>query len=92
MSKGKGYAVEEVGEKGEVVIGDEFLEELGIKPGWRAFQFMGDGYVKIYFAPPKNFNELAGSLSNYDGPGIPADADWGKIRDESWTWAVENDF
>lgn len=90
--KGKGYAVEEVGQKGEVVIGDEFLEELGVKPGWRAFQFMGEDHVKIYFVPPKNFDKLAGSMSDFEGPGIPADADWGKIREEAWTWAVENDF
>ena len=57
MSKGKGYSVEEVGQKGEVVIGDEFLEELGVQPGWRAFQFMGEDHVKIYFAPPKSYDK-----------------------------------
>ncbi len=87
------YKVGEVGKDGEVVIGEELREELGVKPGWRAFQFMGDGHVKIYFAPPKDYEELAGSLAKQiKGPGIPEDADWAKIREEAWAWGVEEDF
>lgn len=86
------YKVEQVGEKGEIIIGKELLEELGVEPGWRAFQFMGLNHVKIYFMPPDDGKPLAGSLSDFKGPGIPADADWGKIRDEAWAWGVEEDF
>ena len=93
MSKDKGYAVEEVGEKGEVVIGDEFLEELGVKPGWRAYQFMGEDHVKIYFAPPKKFDELAGSLSKYvTEKNKFSDEDWHKVKERAWTEYVKEKY
>ena len=46
------YKVEEVGQKGEIVIGEELRRELGVGPGWRAYQFLGEGHLKIYFRPP----------------------------------------
>ncbi len=88
------YKVEKVGDKGEVVIGEELREKLGIGPGWRAFQFLSDDAdcLKIYFLPPDDGKPLAGSLAKYvKGDGIPADADWGKIRDEAWDQMVKED-
>ena len=46
------YKVEEVGQDGEVVIGEELREKLGIGPGWRAYQFLEDDHLIIYFRPP----------------------------------------
>ena len=87
------YGVEKVGEQGEVVIDGKLREELGIGPGWRAFQFIDDERLIIYFLPPDDGRPLAGSLSEYvKGGEIPADADWGKIRDEVWSKAVREDF
>ena len=84
------YKVEEVGQKGEVVIGEDLLKELGVKPGWRAFQFRGDNHVKIYFAPPKEFDELAGSLANYvTEENKFDDKDWHKIKEKAWRHRVE---
>ena len=91
--KGKGYAVEEVGQKGEVVIGDEFLEELGVEPGWRAFQFKGEDHVKIYFAPPKDYEELAGSLAKYvTEENKFDDDDWHKIKEKAWAEYVKEKY
>ncbi len=45
------YAVEKVGQKGEMVIDEELRQKLGIGPGWRAYQFLEEGYLKIYFRP-----------------------------------------
>ena len=82
-----------VGEWGEIVIDGKLREELGIGPGWRAYQFVNDGRLTIYFRPPDDGRPLAGSLAKYvKGGEIPADADWGKIRDEVWSKAVREEI
>ena len=82
-----------VGEQGEIVIDGKLREELGIGPGWRAYQFVNDGRLTIYFRPPDDGRPLAGSLAEYvKGDEIPADADWGKIRDEVWSKAVREEM
>ena len=87
------YGVEKVGEQGEVVIDGKLREELGIGPGWMGFQFVDNGRLIIYFLPPDDGRPLAESPSEYVKRGeIPADADWGKIRDEVWSKAVREDF
>lgn len=87
------YGDGKVGEQGEFVIDGKFQKELGIGPGWRAYQFVDDGRLTIYFRPPDDGRPLAGSLAKYvKGGEIPADADWGKIRDEVWAKAVREEI
>ena len=87
------YGVENVGDNGEVVIDGKLREELGIGPGWFALQQVVDGHLEVEFLPPEHSESLAGSLAKYvKGGEIPADADWGKIRDEVWAKAVREDF
>ena len=87
------YKLEDVGNEGEVKLGQEFLNKLGVKPGWRAYQFMGDNHIKIYFAPPKDYDELAGSLSKYvTEENKFSDEEWHKIKDKAWTAAIEEEY
>lgn len=84
------YKVEEVGEKGEIVIGEELREKLGIGLGWRAYQILEDDHLKIYFIPP---DPLAGSLAKYvNEDNSFSDEDWHKVRDEAWRKAIEEDY
>ena len=86
------YKVEEVGQKGEIVIGEELREKLGIGPGWRAYQFLGEGCLKIYFRPPDDGKPLAGSLSKYVNESNRIDDDdWPRIKEEAWMKAIEED-
>lgn len=86
------YKVEKVGHKGEVVIGEELREKLQIGPGWFAYQFLVDDHIEIHFLPPEHNRSLKGNLAKHvKGDGIPADADWGKIRDEAWDQMVKED-
>ena len=90
------YAVEKVGEKGEIVIGEELREKLGIGPGWRAYQFVEDGHLIIYFRPPDDGKPLAGSLSKYvNESNRIGDDEWGdefhKITEKAWKQAVKED-
>ncbi len=90
------YKVEEVGKKGEIVIGEELREKLGIGPGWRAYQYLEEDHIIIYFRPPDDGKPLAGSLSKYvnDSNRI-GDDEWGdefhKITEKAWEQAVKED-
>lgn len=81
-----------VGQNGEMYIRKELMEALGIGPDWIVLQRVVDDKLEVEFMPPEHRRSLRGSLSDFEGPGIPADADWGKIRDEAWTWGVKEDF
>ena len=81
-----------IGDRGEIVIDGKLREELGIGPGWFALQQVVDGRLEVEFLPPEHNESLAGCLAKYvKGGEIPADADWGKIRDEVWSKAVREE-
>ena len=81
-----------VGQNGEIHIRKELMEALGIGPDWIVLQRVVDDKLEVEFMPPEHNESLLGILSDFKGPGIPADADWSKIREDTWAWAVENDF
>ena len=81
-----------VGDKGEIYIRKELMEALGIGPDWIVLQRVVYDKLEVEFMPPEHRESLAGIFSDFKGPGIPADADWGKIKDEAWAWGVEEDF
>ena len=57
-----------VGTKGQVVIDKAIRDRLGISPGWRAYQTLDEGYVKIYFRPPPHNRSLLGVLREHITP------------------------
>ena len=83
------YKVEEVGQNGEIVVSEELRQKLGISPGWRAYQFLGDGCLKIYFRPPDNGKPLAGSLSKYVKKSIAPGKEWDEAREYAWKIRAE---
>lgn len=64
-----------VGTKGQIVIAKEIRDELGIEPGWTAFQQVVDGHVEVYFLPPKHTRSLYGILATKSGVRIPVTED-----------------
>ena len=81
-----------VGQNGEMYIRKELMEDLGIGPDWIVLQRVVNNKLEVEFMPPEHKESLAGILSDFKGPGIPEDADWGKVREEAWAWAVKEDF
>ena len=81
-----------VGPKGQVVIDKAIRDRLGISPGWRAYQTLDDGCVKIYFRPPPHSRSLLGTLRPHISPDA-ADRltrmSWAEIEDEGWRGIVE---
>ena len=81
-----------VGTKGQVVIDKSIRDQLGITPGWRAYQTVEEGCVKIYFRPPSHSRSLLGYLREH----ITTDAEerltrmsWAEMEDEGWKGMVE---
>ena len=83
------YKVEEVGQNGEIVIGEELREKLGIGPGWRAYQYLEEDHLIIYFHPPDDGKPLAGSLSKYVKKSIAPGKEWDEVREYAWKVRAE---
>ena len=76
-----------VGTKGQVVIDKAIRDLLGISPGWRAYQTVEEGYVKIYFRPPPHSRSLLGTLREHLTPDAAerlTGMSWADIEDEAW--------
>ena len=81
-----------VGTKGQVVIDKAIRDQLGISSGWRAYQTLGEGYVKIYFLPPPHSRSLLGVLREHITPDAAerlTQMSWADIEDEGWKGIVE---
>ena len=81
-----------VGTKGQVVIDKAIRDQLGISPGWRAYQTLDEGYVKIYFRPPPHNRSLLGTLREHITPDAAerlTRMSWAEIENEGWTGMVE---
>ena len=82
-----------VGTKGQVVIDKAIRDQLGIAPGWRAYQTLDEGHVKIYFRPPPHNRSLLGVLREH----IPPEAaerfmrmSWSEMEEEAWNAIAED--
>lgn len=76
-----------VGAKGQVVISKEIRDQLGVGPGWLAFQRVVDDHVELRFLPPPHQDSLRGSLEPYI-TRRPETDDWSEIRDLAWAAEV----
>ena len=83
------YAVEKVGQKGEMVIDEELRQKLGIGPGWRAYQFLEEGYLKIYFRPPDDGKPLSGRLAKNLKKTVAPGKEWDEAREYAWKVRAE---
>ena len=81
-----------VGTKGQVVIDKAIRDRLGISPGWRAYQTLEEGHVKIYFRPPPHSRSLLGALRDHitpDGADRLTRMSWAEMEEEGWKGIVE---
>ena len=81
-----------VGTKGQVVIDKAIRDRLGISPGWRAYQTLEEGHVKISFRPPPHSRSLLGALRDHitpDGADRLTRMSWADMEEEGWKGIVE---
>ncbi len=81
-----------VGTKGQVVIDKAIRDQLGISPGWRAYQTLEEGHVKIYFRPPPHSRSLLGILRKHIPPEAAerlTQTSWSEIEEEGWKGIAE---
>ena len=81
-----------VGTKGQVVIDKAIRDQLGISPGWRAYQTLEEGHVKIYFRPPSHSRSLLGTLREHMTPEAAerlTRMSWADIEEEGWKGVAE---
>jgi AbrB family looped-hinge helix DNA binding protein len=62
-----------VGTKGQIVIEKAIRDQLGIQPGWKAYQQVVDGRLEISFRAPDHRESLAGVLSKYVKRSVSAE-------------------
>ena len=80
-----------VGTKGQVTIEKEIRDALGVRPGWRAFQRVENGYLVMTFRPPKHNDSLLGILADKTTVRIPP-ADFEEAVDRAWEESVREKF
>ena len=70
-----------VGERYQITIEKAVREQLGIKPGDRAVERVGDGRLVVDFVPAPHSDSLFGI---FRGPRRPPVTDWQDVRDGAW--------
>jgi AbrB family looped-hinge helix DNA binding protein len=82
--------VHKVGPKGQVVIGKEIRDQLGVKPGWLALQLLVDDHVEVYFVPPEHDESLKGALRKYSNVRVAPGEEWDRAREYAWEQAAKD--
>ena len=70
-----------VGERFQITIDKRAREQLGIRPGDRAVEWVEDGRLVVAFVPGPHDRSLLGILKR---PGVAPVTDWGAFRERAW--------
>ena len=73
-----------VGERFQITIDKKVREQLGIKPGDQAFEFVEGGKLVVTFLPPANNESMLGILKRYTDKPIEPITDWEAYFDRAW--------
>ncbi|MBM2825980.1 MAG: looped-hinge helix binding domain, AbrB family [Dehalococcoidia bacterium] len=79
-----------VGPKGQIVIAKDIRDQLGLEPGWLAFQRLVDDHVEVYFLPPEHRRSLKGSLAAHIQRRPAPDLSWEDVREQAWRSSVSD--
>ena len=61
------------GARGEITLGKELRDKLGIGPGWQTVQRRVGSGIEVHSMSPRHQRSLEGVLANVEGPHFPTD-------------------
>ncbi len=73
-----------VGERYQITIDKKVRDELGVKPGDRAFERVEDGRLVIDFLPRPHNESLLGVLKGHATKPIEPIEDWTAVKERAW--------
>lgn len=73
-----------VGERFQITIDKKVREQLGVRPGDQAFEFVEDGRLVVSFMPRPHNESMLGILKRYTDKPIEPITDWEAYFDRAW--------
>jgi bifunctional DNA-binding transcriptional regulator/antitoxin component of YhaV-PrlF toxin-antitoxin module len=77
-----------IGAKRQVTVAKEVRDALGVKPGWRAVQWLEGKRVVLEFLPPTHRRSLAGILHGRTTVRVPAGDAFENAVEQAWAASV----
>lgn len=73
-----------VGERFQITIDKRVREQLGIKPGDQAVEWVEDGRLVVGFLPRPHNESMLGILKKLANVPIEPITDWQAVKDRAW--------
>ena len=73
-----------VGERYQITIDKRVREQLGIKPGDQAIEWIEDGRLVVGFLPKPHNESMLGILKKLSSQPIEPITDWEALKDRAW--------
>lgn len=73
-----------VGERFQITIDKKVREQLGLKPGDQAVEWVEDGRLVVSFLPRPHHDSMLGILKRYTDKPIEPITDWQAVKDAAW--------
>ncbi len=73
-----------VGERFQITIDKKVREQLALKPGDQAVEWVEDGRLVVAFLPRPHSESMLGILKRYTDKPIEPVTDWQAVKDEAW--------
>jgi len=73
-----------VGERFQITIDKKAREQLGLKPGDQAVEWVEGGRLIVAFLPRPHHDSMLGILKRYTDRPIEPITDWQAVKDAAW--------
>ena len=73
-----------VGERYQITIDKRVREQLGIKPGDLAVEWVEEGRLVVGFLPPPSNDSMLGIVKQLTGRPVEPITDWEALKDRVW--------
>ena len=73
-----------VGDRFQITIDKKVREQLGLKPGDQAVEWVEDGRLIVAFLPRPHHESMLGILKRYTKEPIEPITDWQAVKDAAW--------
>ncbi len=73
-----------VGERFQITIDKKVREQLGLKPGDQAVEWVEDGRLVVSFLPRPHHDSMLGILKRYTDKPIEPITDWEAVKERAW--------